>query len=208
MGRGQLILIEGLDRTGKTTQTELLLNNLSPNAELIKFPQRQTPIGKIIDRYLTDKSYELPDQAIHLLFSANRWELIDSIKSTLDSGKHVILDRYVFSGVAYSVGKNIPGMDIHWCVSPDKGLMRPDLTLFLVNEMGSDSRAGFGEERYESVGMQQKVRKQFDLVLKELGDATVKTLNVTGKTIDEVELMIRRQVDNLLSNPNEEYHHF
>lgn len=35
---------------------------------------RTTPIGKMIDAYLKSES-ELDDHVIHLLFSANRWEL-------------------------------------------------------------------------------------------------------------------------------------
>ena len=66
--RGLLIALEGVDRAGKSTQTELLLkwilenrivssegnsdSQAGPYAELIKFPERSTPVGKIIDSYL------------------------------------------------------------------------------------------------------------------------------------------------------------
>jgi dTMP kinase len=39
------------------------------------FPDRGTPIGQIIDSYLKNKS-QVDDRAIHLLFSANRWESV------------------------------------------------------------------------------------------------------------------------------------
>ena len=42
-------------------------------AELWRFPDRCTPIGRMIDSYLTGKT-ETDDAAVHLLFSANRWE--------------------------------------------------------------------------------------------------------------------------------------
>lgn len=76
MGRGKLILIEGLDRTGKTTQCNILYKKLQPNCKLLKFPERSTRIGGLINEYLTDDSFQLSDQAIHLLFSANRWEIV------------------------------------------------------------------------------------------------------------------------------------
>lgn len=46
---------------------------LQVDAELWKFPDRQTGFGQIINAYLTGKC-ETDDAAIHLLFSANRWE--------------------------------------------------------------------------------------------------------------------------------------
>lgn len=42
-------------------------------AELWKFPDRQTSTGRLIDSYLNNKE-ELDDAAVHLLYSANRWE--------------------------------------------------------------------------------------------------------------------------------------
>ncbi|PSR80369.1 hypothetical protein PHLCEN_2v6754 [Hermanssonia centrifuga] len=75
--RGAFIVFEGLDRSGKSTQAATLLKRLqdaqSP-AKLINFPDRTTAIGKMIDSYLRSES-ELDDHAVHLLFSANRWEL-------------------------------------------------------------------------------------------------------------------------------------
>lgn len=211
MVRGQLILIEGLDRTGKTTQTELLLKRLNPNAELIKYPKRDTPIGKIINEYLTNKDYILPDQSVHLLFSANRWEVMDHIRTLLNGGKHVILDRYVYSGVAYSAAKETRGMDWQWCLAPDKGLTRPDLTLFLTynDSNGQNQREGFGEERYEVGSFQQKVKIQFEDLFSNIGDSNeVKLLEVTGKSIEEVECVIWEKVEELLKNPHTDFTYF
>jgi len=75
--RGAFIVIEGLDRSGKSTQASLLYNRLQnpqdagvttpPKVVLLKFPDRTTAIGKMIDAYLRSES-ELDDHAIHLLF--------------------------------------------------------------------------------------------------------------------------------------------
>lgn len=161
--RGALIAIEGLDRTGKTTQTERLvakLEELKIKHKLVKFPKRDTEIGKLINTYLTEKSFELNDQAAHLLFSANRWEVIDEIKQDLHNGTVVILDRYVYSGVAYSAAK---GLDFQWCLNPDIGLPKPDITVFLKFKNPENSgRAGFGDERYEVAEFQEKVRHVFE----------------------------------------------
>lgn len=182
MTKGKLIVIEGLDRSGKSTQAALLQSAL-PDSILMKFPDRTTEIGKMIDAYLQSKN-NLDDHAIHLLFSANRWELRDKIISLLDAGTTVILDRYVLSGAVYSIAK---GLDKTWCMQCDDGLPIPDLTIFLdLSEEVSQQRGGFGEERYERVEMQRKVRTIFKDLLPSIPH---KTLNA-DTTIDDLHTRI------------------
>lgn len=55
MKRGIIIAFEGLDKTGKTTHSRLLneaLNKNKINSKLMRFPNRLTELGKLIDRYL------------------------------------------------------------------------------------------------------------------------------------------------------------
>ncbi|KAK9466064.1 thymidylate kinase-domain-containing protein [Lipomyces arxii] len=168
--RGLLIAVEGLDRAGKTTQCQRLCDhfNKTGNARIQKMPDRTTQIGQAINGYLTS-STQLPDQTIHLLFSSNRWELAESILASLNAGQTVILDRYVPSGVAYSLAKEVPGMNLEWCLAPEIGLPCPDITLFLdIDPNKADlqtSRADFGNERYEVSEFQAKVRNCFKIVL-------------------------------------------
>lgn len=75
-GRGALVVLEGLDRSGKTSQCARLLSFLKGkgyNAEGWRFPDRATSVGQMISAYLANDS-QLDDRTIHLLFSANRWE--------------------------------------------------------------------------------------------------------------------------------------
>ena len=74
--RGALVVLEGLDRCGKTTQSSSLhkyFEGLGHSAELWRFPNRTTSVGQMISSYLSNQS-QLDDHTIHLLFSANRWE--------------------------------------------------------------------------------------------------------------------------------------
>ena len=204
MGRGKLILIEGLDRTGKTTQCNILYKKLQPNCKLLKFPERSTRIGGLINEYLTDDSFQLSDQAIHLLFSANRWEIVDKIKKDLLEGKNIVMDRYVYSGVAYSAAKGTNGMDLDCCLQPDVGLLKPDLTLFLSTQDVDNNaeKSGFGDERYETVKFQEKVKQTFMKLLdKEIrkGDESITIVDVTNKDIQEVEALIWQIVEPVLS---------
>ena len=107
--RGALIVFEGCDRVGKTTQIQKLADSLIKDKQQIKifkFPDRSTVIGKLIDEFLQKKK-AIDDHVIHLLFSANRWECIDEIKKQIENGTTVLIDRYVYSGVAYSSAKEV-----------------------------------------------------------------------------------------------------
>ncbi|MEQ2202619.1 hypothetical protein XENOCAPTIV_009269 [Xenoophorus captivus] len=85
--RGALVVLEGVDRAGKTTQCKKLVQALLESgrpAEMMRFPgeeysilrpYRSTTIGQLISAYLEKKS-DLEDHTVHLLFSANRWELV------------------------------------------------------------------------------------------------------------------------------------
>jgi len=166
MNRGALIIVEGLDRSGKSTQCRLLgqrLNALGHKTKNLRFPDRTTSTGKIINEYLSDKDNKLDDHAVHLLFSSNRWEQVDSMLEDLNNGITLIVDRYAFSGVAYSSSK--PGLSVDWCKSPDRGLPKPDMVLFFeVSEDVAKQRAEFGNERYEATDIQRSVRKKFELL--------------------------------------------
>ncbi len=88
MNRGAFILFEGIDRCGKTTQVSLLQSKLEAKgkSEMIRFPNRSSTIGQLINTYLTSSSNEMNDNTIHLLFSANRWEQSEAIKKQLLEG--------------------------------------------------------------------------------------------------------------------------
>ena len=114
--RGILVVFEGVDRSGKTTQSKILydslvnifecgvlpdgqlhnnnsvLNKLHRKSELWSYPNRITPVGKLLDAYLTGKT-EVDDRATHLLFSANRWERDNESRQILNCGNNLIIDR-------------------------------------------------------------------------------------------------------------------
>uniref|UniRef100_A0A671VWS9 dTMP kinase n=1 Tax=Sparus aurata TaxID=8175 RepID=A0A671VWS9_SPAAU len=107
--RGALIVLEGVDKAGKTTQCKKLVQALQQSgrpAEMMRFPDRSTTIGQLISAYLENKS-DLEDHTVHLLFSANRWELVPLMKRKLEQGISLVVDRYAFSGVAFTSAKPV-----------------------------------------------------------------------------------------------------
>jgi dTMP kinase len=176
--RGLLIAFEGCDRSGKSTICTRLAKTL--NAEHFCFPGRLTPVGKMLDSYLRG-TQNLDDHAVHLLFSANRWEKASDILRAVAEGKHVVVDRYAFSGVAFSAAKE--GMDMEWCKQPDRGLPKPDLVCFLdVSPEVAKTRGGFGEERYEVADFQKRVRCNYNRLM----DDSWTQIDTSHLTLDEV----------------------
>jgi dTMP kinase len=170
--RGLFFLFEGVDRCGKTTQARRLCEALAAageRCELMRFPDRASPTGQLLDRYL-QRQLELDDRAVHLLFSANRWEASARLAGLLRAGVHVVVDRFAHSGVAFSSAKPASGapppngaaLALEWCKAPDAGLPMPDVLLFMdIPLEKAAARGGFGGERYETPEMQAAVRARF-----------------------------------------------
>nr|CAD7397715.1 unnamed protein product [Timema poppensis] len=100
--------------------------------------------------------------------------------SLLNAGTTLIVDRYSFSGIAFSAAKE--GMDLKWCQNPETGLPKPDLVFMLnLNTSVMMQRGDFGSERYEVLGFQEKVRNNFLL----LQDATWRNIDA-DKSIEDL----------------------
>lgn len=184
--RGALIVLEGLDRCGKTSQSRKLhsyLELVGHPVELWRFPDRTTSVGQMISSYLQNESH-LDDRTIHLLFSANRWEKRSSMEAKLRSGTSLIVDRYSYSGVAFSSAK---GLDIEWCKAPEIGLLAPDLVVYLdILPEKAAERGGYGGERYEQLEFQKKVAQSY----RALFDASWKIIDAT-QSIEDIEKQLR-----------------
>lgn len=179
--RGLLIVFEGCDRSGKSTQAKKLVEALKSrkqNAKFMSFPDRRTIIGGMIGDYLQNKK-NLDDHAVHLAFSANRWEFYEEMKADLKNGTTLVVDRYAYSGVAYTTAK---GYSIDWCKGPDRGLVAPDVVFYLDAPLKTiAARGGYGDERYETNKFQEKVYNAY----KELEDASWKLIN-GDRDIDDI----------------------
>ncbi|PWY79628.1 thymidylate kinase [Aspergillus heteromorphus CBS 117.55] len=192
--RGALIVVEGLDRAGKSSQCESLrdkLQELGHSVKYIRFPDRTTPIGKLIDDYLRGQS-QLDDHSIHLLFSANRWEIARSIEEDIAAGITVIVDRYSYSGAVYSAAKSNPTLSLEWAWMPEIGLPQPDLCLFLSIAPGEAAkRGGFGAERYENETMQSRVRELFQTIFRVQQSGNIQVLDA-GRAFPDVSIDIEK----------------
>ncbi|XP_031844304.1 thymidylate kinase [Nomia melanderi] len=161
-GRGALIVFEGCDRAGKSTQVKMLIEALTKRnvpAECQAFPDRRTRIGALINEFLSNKD-EFSPEAVHFLFTANRWELQKRMLRSLQDGTTLIVDRYAGSGAAYTASTT--GRSLDWCKTPDQGLPRPDMVIYLkVSAKSQRIRSNWGEERFENAKIQETVASNY-----------------------------------------------
>lgn len=205
--RGALIVFEGLDRSGKSTQCERLVDQQRKDGKRVhhmRFPNRSTPTGQMINSYLSGQTQQ-DDHAIHLFFSANRWESSKEIEDLILAGTDVYIDRYYYSGCVYSAAKQNPTMDLAWCRQPEVGLPRPDLCLFLnVSAEVQEKRGGFGNERYEKRDLQDRVRELYGEMMSHADEKEDIVPVDAGENIDEVAQQISSIVNKTLTRVRQE----
>uniref|UniRef100_A0A0K0E954 dTMP kinase n=1 Tax=Strongyloides stercoralis TaxID=6248 RepID=A0A0K0E954_STRER len=201
--RGIFIVLEGIDRSGKTTQSKCLIDYLMKKGlktHLRRVPDRNEPLtGPAIDKFLqTATSVEQSKNTLHLLFSANRWAIIDEIKSLLNDGIIVICDRYVYSGISYSLAK---GLERKWVISSDVGLPKPDIVLFFdIAPESTRARDGFGEEVFEKKSFQDIVYKEMKKLM--LKNADICKIINANRSVNEIAKDVQDIISEKLNSPS------
>ena len=140
-----LVVLEGLDGAGKSTQVKKLrtyLESLFGSLEYIHFPRYDAPVyGNLISRFLRGdfgNNETVHPQLVALLFAEDRHGAAPGMKETLSNGGHVLLDRYVYSNIAYQCAKLENPEEAEalrdWIFNTEYGdfeLPKPDLNIFL-----------------------------------------------------------------------------
>lgn len=182
-----LIVLEGLDGAGKSTQVRKLkayLEEVCQGLEYIHFPRYDAPVyGDLISRFLRGdfgSNETVHPQLVALLFAEDRHGAGPEIKATLARGGVVLLDRYVYSNIAYQCAKLSDPEEREalreWIINTEFGtfdLPRPDLNIFLdvpiefvessleKNRSGSDREYlnGARDIHEASIAFQKQVRE-------------------------------------------------
>ena len=146
---GRIIALEGIDQSGKRTQTRLLANELKKKrarVSTISFPIYNSPSGRQIQRFLQGKQ-EYPSTALHMLYSLNRWENQQQLLKLIQNSDFVIADRYYPSNLAYGVSR---GLGLEWLQGLDRGLPTASLVIILdVPVRSSFTRKSKGRDVHE-----------------------------------------------------------
>lgn len=139
--QGKIIIIEGLDGCGKSTQLELLKKQFE-GCRFLTFPNYGTPSGEIVSEYLAGR---IPDtDPTHSAYSASTFYAADRYISfrkdwyvDYTAGRHIISARYTTSNAIYQMTKldeaQWPGY-CEWLYDYEYeklGIPKPDAVIFL-----------------------------------------------------------------------------
>lgn len=190
MSKGKIIVFEGLDGSGKTTQVALLRKRLKQEgikAKLVDFPRYGQRSATLIEDYLAGKLGKVETvtaQQASILYACDRFAASAKMKKDLDEGTHLILDRYVSSNMAFQGSKLASGKQRHafWDWNRDLEynifkIPKPHKTIFLHLDPKTSFR--LVREREEKAGKQPDIHE------------TLKFLKKTEKTYLELEALER-----------------
>jgi dTMP kinase len=195
------IVIEGLDGSGKSTQLTLLREHLDQQGvryKYLHFPILEEGIyGKLVARFLRGEmgANDLVDPyLVALIFAGDRSDAAPMIRGWMDDGYLVIVDRYVYSNIAFQCAK-LKEQDErdrlrNWILEFEfeyNSLPKPDLNLFLNvpfeftrqqlnNTRDGDDREYLRGERdihEENLDFQEEVRKAYLSLQKFVDDITL-----------------------------------
>ena len=184
-----LIVLEGLDGAGKSTQVKKLKQYLLEKCgelDYIHFPRYDAPVyGELISRFLRGDfgdNESVHPQLVALLFAEDRHGAAEEIKARLAERKTVLLDRYVYSNIAYQCSKLTDEQEVEqlrrWIFDTEYNVFKepvPDLNIFLdvpidfveqnlsKQRQGDDRSylAGAQDIHEASIAFQQKVRNMY-----------------------------------------------
>jgi dTMP kinase len=150
------ITLEGIDRSGKTTQAELLSGALGPETLLVREPGG-TDAAERIRELLADPDLALDPMSELLLFGAARADLVSRvIRPALDAGRDVVCDRFADSTLAYQgVARGLGAGPVEELNRLATGGLEPDLTVLLrIDPEPAARRGGLGGDRFEGEGVE------------------------------------------------------
>jgi dTMP kinase len=177
--QGKFIVLEGIDGSGKTIQSQLLAQNLTKQGKKVFLTKNPTDgeIGNFIRRALQGK-IEIPLVSFQYLFSADRQVQQLEVIEHLKMGEIVISDRYYWSSVAYGVAdkdsvdyKNEAMIQAiaQSVLSMYNQFIVPDITFYLdvSVQTGLSRRHDSTKEKelYENVEKMEKVEKGYQWLL-------------------------------------------
>jgi dTMP kinase len=193
--RGRIIALEGIDQSGKRTQTRLLAKQLKKKGAkvgTISFPIYKSPSGRQIQRFLEGKQ-KYPATALHMLYSLNRWENQEQMIKLAQNSDFVIADRYYPSNLAYGVSR---GLSLDWLQGLDRGLPTASLVIVLdVPVPASFARKSRGRDVHEkNRQLLVKVRRTYRTLAKKLGWKIVDATRPVEEVHEDVWRLVRKKL--------------
>jgi dTMP kinase len=224
--RGVFIVIEGIDASGSTTQTERLAGYLKEDGSKVLQTREPSdgPAGMLIRlalaRRLSGPNW-IPDHqevvapafspldvhALALLFAADRRDHVSTrIEPALERGHHVVCDRFTLSSLAYQ-GLHV---DMEWILSINRHAGVPDLTIFLdVPAINADLRIRYSRlqrDDFERLDLQERVQRKYREAIAH-GHPGLGRIEVVdaSRPVGTVWKMVKQLVDEVLEKDQEKH---
>ena len=164
--RGSLIVLEGIDGSGKSTQARLLVRRLAARGirtVLFREPTRGK-WGRLIREKARQADSLTPEEELDLFVRDRRENVFRNVEPALAAGKTVVLDRYYFSTIAYQGAKGIDPGRIQRL--NERFAVRPDL-VFIIDIDAESGLARIGsrgrrDELFEREEYLDRVRAIFN----------------------------------------------
>ena len=213
----RLIVIEGIDGSGSTTQVHRLFAHLRQkgHAAFVTHEPSDGPVGMLIRLALAgrlsgprkrfhdpseavdDSGTELDEFTMALLFAADRADhAATQIHPNLRRGRHVLTDRYLLSSLAYQ------GLtcELGWLRAINRNAPRPDLTIFLdVDPEVAHTRMKanrWHRDLYEETDQQRLIRKAYhEIIAQDYPEIGPVKIVDSARKADEVAAEIAEVVD-------------
>ncbi len=219
---GKLIVIEGLDGSGKATQAALLRKELEEKGIHVRglsFPDYSSLSSGPVRMYLNGEFGDSPDDvdcyATSVLFAVDRFcSYRSDWKADYESGTIFVLDRYTTSNLVFQTSK-LPREDwdhyLEWLQKFEYhllGIPEPDLVLFL--NMSEECSAGLLEKRYSGDESMKDIHEKDEEYQKRSREAALYCANALGwhniscdeegslKSIEEIHRLIMNEVKELI----------
>jgi dTMP kinase len=196
--KGKLIVLEGIDGAGTTTQAQRLGRHFGARLHVTREPS-DGAAGMLIRQILRGEHRRFDHTALALLFAADRLDhLRREIEPQLDKGVHVVSDRYVISSFVYQ-SLFVDGEFVHHV----NRYARPaDLTLLLAVpvQVALDRRQtrGMPDELFDPIEHQRRVAAEYAREAERLRvRENVKVLDGT-RPPDEVFAVVRAEVEAII----------
>src|SRR3954447_4470040 len=156
---GLFVTFEGIDRSGKTTQSRMLCEALGDEALAVREPGG-TEVGERLRELLKDSQITVAPETEALMFAAARAELVAQvIKPALEQGRVVVSDRFLDSSLAYQGAARGVGVEEVAAVNAlATGGLEPDLTFLLLLDPAEAERRAGESDRFEDEGRELQER--------------------------------------------------
>ncbi|HET7824755.1 MAG TPA: dTMP kinase [Anaeromyxobacter sp.] len=193
--RGRLLVLEGLDGAGTTTQARILGERLAAEGRSVHVTAEPSrgPVGALVRQVLTrrvvgDGGHGFDPAALALLFAADRLDHhAVEVAPKLAQGIDVVSDRYTLSSLAY---QGLATGDMAWVEAVNARAPGADLTVFLRARpevaLRRRQEATLDREIFEVSSFQRRVARSYDRAIGRLRAAGQEVVEVDGEAPVEV----------------------